>query len=84
MGGKEAAVQIRRSGVLTPFIAFTANVMKYQVDAYKSIGFDRIIEKPIAQSSLYDTLNQYLKKQNGNGEQQKITVLIVAAASQCH
>lgn len=75
MGGREAAECLRKAGVQTPLIAFTANVMKHQVDEYRSIGFAQIVEKPISQAVLYQTLLQYIGQ--GLGSLEHLSVLVV-------
>lgn len=61
MGGKEAASHIRASGIDTPLVAFTANVMKHQVEAYTEMGFCRTVEKPISQTALYQVLAEHFQ-----------------------
>ncbi len=56
MGGKEAASRIRALGITTPLVAFTANVMKHQLQAYADMGFVATVEKPISQTALYQVL----------------------------
>ncbi len=72
MGGIEASKII--AGLLphTPLLAFTANVMKHQIDEYLSLGFSQVVEKPILQDHLYSVLRRYLKQSLKAG-----TVLIV-------
>lgn len=60
MGGEEAALKIRDLNVDTPLIAFTANIMKHQVDQYIENGFNQVVEKPIAHDRLYQVMQQYL------------------------
>lgn len=62
MGGKEAASHIRAGGIETPLVAFTANVMKHQIDAYEAMGFCRTVEKPISQSNLYQVLADFFQR----------------------
>lgn len=63
MGGKEAAKRIRELGVMTPIIAFTANVMKHQLQEYKEAGFSDVVEKPIMQEKVYSVLKHYMATQ---------------------
>lgn len=56
MGGKEAAAKIKDQGVSTPIVAFTANVMKHQLDDYFANGFVDVLEKPITRHRLHATL----------------------------
>jgi signal transduction histidine kinase/AmiR/NasT family two-component response regulator len=57
LNGIEAAAQIRAmedaSGApRTPIIALTANVMRHQIDEYRSAGMDDFVAKPIEASAL--------------------------------
>ena len=61
MGGKEATTIIKEHGVQTPIVAFTANVMKHQMDEYRALGFSAILEKPIDRQKLFNTLETQLK-----------------------
>lgn len=72
MGGREAAVLLREQGVKQPIIAFTANVMKHQIDDYKTIGFSDVVEKPISQEQLYGVLQRFLPSAQSMG-----TVMVV-------
>lgn len=60
MGGLEAAMRIKQAGVSSPLVAFTANVMKHQIDEYKQNGFAAVLEKPIDRSKLYEILQRFL------------------------
>ncbi len=59
MGGIEAAEIITSKGFGMPLIAFTANVMKHQVDAYKNKNFFDVLEKPISRAKLYELLESH-------------------------
>ena len=72
MGGKEAASILRSRGVSLPIVAFTANVMKHQIDDYLNIGFSQVVEKPISQDQLYSVLSSLIKGDDSQG-----TVLVV-------
>jgi signal transduction histidine kinase/DNA-binding response OmpR family regulator len=72
MGGEEAAQKMRKKGIQTPLVAFTANVMKHQVDQYIENGFNQVVEKPISHDQLYTAMQLYLPAQEGIG-----SVLIV-------
>lgn len=56
MDGREAFERIRQTGNTVPVIAFTANVMKHQIDDYYARGFSGVIEKPIIPEKLFKTL----------------------------
>jgi CheY-like chemotaxis protein len=67
MGGEESARLMRERGVNQPIIAFTANVMKHQIEYYTSNGFNYVVEKPIYQDQLYAVMQDYLPNQNNLG-----------------
>jgi signal transduction histidine kinase/DNA-binding response OmpR family regulator len=67
MGGEESARLMREKGVNQPIIAFTANVMKHQVEHYTGNGFNYVVEKPIYQDQLYAVMQDYLPSQNNLG-----------------
>ncbi|MFT7108810.1 MAG: signal transduction histidine kinase/DNA-binding response OmpR family regulator [Psychrobacter glaciei] len=67
MGGEESARLMRERGVHQPIIAFTANVMKHQIDHYTDNGFNHVVEKPIYQDQLYAVMQDYLPSQNNLG-----------------
>jgi signal transduction histidine kinase/CheY-like chemotaxis protein len=60
MDGKTAAKCIKSSGVESPIVAFTANVMTHQLHGYYELGFVDVIEKPINKKKLYALLKQFL------------------------
>ena len=60
MGGKEAAELIKGIAPHTPLVAFTANVMRHQIDDYLLSGFHAVVEKPIEQTHFYDVLRRFL------------------------
>ncbi len=62
MGGEEAAQLIRKSHPDLPLIAFTANVMQHQLDAYIRCGFNSFVSKPINRSEFYRALGSFLNK----------------------
>lgn len=59
MGGVEASREIRRKGIKTPIIAFTANVMRHQLTEYRALGIEDVLEKPISRALLFETLQKY-------------------------
>lgn len=67
MGGEEAAQIMRQKGIQTPLVAFTANVMKHQVDQYIENGFNQVVEKPISHDQLYSVMQTYLQPQKNLG-----------------
>ncbi len=64
MGGKEAAKELRNQNIKTPLIAFTANVMKHQIDEYKQQHFSDVLAKPISREELYRLLTDYITRQH--------------------
>jgi len=67
MGGQQSAIKMRELGLTVPIVAFTANVMKHQVESYLTSGFSTVVEKPISQNQLYRVLLEYLKPQQSAG-----------------
>ena len=72
MGGKDAAQFIHGKQPQLPIVAFTANVMKHQVEEYLSTGFVGVLEKPINQDQLYELLQRHIPQSLSTG-----SVLIV-------
>lgn len=62
MSGHEAAAHMRELGIRSPLIAFTANVMKHQVEEYEKQGFAAVIEKPLVRDRLFNTLKQIVTR----------------------
>ena len=62
MGGQEAVTIMRRQGQSQPIVAFTANVMKHQIETYKSLQFNDVVEKPISRERIHEVLEKYLSK----------------------
>lgn len=60
MSGQEAAKIMRSEGVTAPIVAFTANVMKHQVEEYAKLGFAGVVEKPIIREKFFITLKQLI------------------------
>jgi PAS domain S-box-containing protein len=60
MNGIDATKAIRQQGFRKPIIAFTANVMKEEVEHYKAIGCDGCLGKPVDRPLFYKTLAQYI------------------------
>ncbi|MGZ5818290.1 MAG: ATP-binding protein, partial [Burkholderiaceae bacterium] len=60
MGGLEAIRMLRQVGFMRPIIAFTANVMKEEIDEYHVAGCNGYLSKPIDRSKFYQTLSEYL------------------------
>lgn len=61
MSGQEAAKLMRSEGVTAPIVAFTANVMKHQVEEYAKLGFAGVVEKPIIREKFFTTLKQLIR-----------------------
>ncbi|MFT6905124.1 MAG: PAS domain S-box-containing protein [Oleiphilaceae bacterium] len=60
MNGIEATIAIREQGFQKPIIAFTANMMKEEVEHYKAIGCDGCMGKPVDRPLFYKTLAKYI------------------------
>ncbi|WP_144392719.1 sensor histidine kinase [Pleionea sediminis] len=61
MDGFEATQLMIQSGVKSPIIALSANVMKQDIEKYIKIGCKESLSKPIDRKELYQCLKQYLK-----------------------
>ena len=61
MDGEEATSLLRASGYTGPIIAWTANVIKEDIERYLSSGFTAVLSKPINRQQLYDLLTLYLQ-----------------------
>lgn len=61
MGGQEAAQMMQTEGVSAPIVAFTANVMKHQLEEYVQLGFAGVVEKPIIREKFFVTLKQLIR-----------------------
>lgn len=61
MGGQEAAQIMQTEGVSAPIVAFTANVMKHQLEEYVQLGFAGVVEKPIIRENFFVTLKQLIR-----------------------
>jgi signal transduction histidine kinase/CheY-like chemotaxis protein len=53
---KERASGRRR----TPIVALTANVMEHQLDAYRAVGIDSVVAKPIEAARLFEAIEESL------------------------
>jgi len=60
MDGLEASTQIRQTGVETPIIAFTANIMSNDLELYKNSGMDECLGKPFSSQELWTCLSKFL------------------------
>jgi PAS domain S-box-containing protein len=60
MDGLEAAARIAKTGVTTPIIALTANIMSNDVELYKVSGMSDYIGKPFTSQELWRCLVKYL------------------------
>jgi signal transduction histidine kinase/CheY-like chemotaxis protein/HPt (histidine-containing phosphotransfer) domain-containing protein len=60
MGGLDAIRILRQAGFMRPIVAFTANVMKEEVDQYQIAGCNGYLTKPIDRAKFYQTLAEHL------------------------
>ncbi len=60
MDGVEACKRIKESGVNTPVVALTANVLQKHKDAFFTAGCSGFIEKPIDRKLLHEALKRHL------------------------
>src|SRR4051812_13668851 len=56
MNGLEATMQLRRRGVTTPIVAFTASGSAYQRERCLAAGMDDFLDKPVPREVLATTL----------------------------
>jgi len=61
MDGLEAATLIIASGVQTPIVSMSANIMDRDVELYKNNGIRDFINKPFVSQDLWKCLLQYIK-----------------------
>ncbi len=62
MDGIEATKTLRELGFTMPIIAFTAHVMKEEVDEIFKAGCDGYIPKPIAKAHLLEAMSQTIRR----------------------
>lgn len=60
MDGVEAVKSIRASGITTPIIAVTANVLRDEIEHYFQVGFDGYVAKPFESATLYREMGRFL------------------------
>jgi len=60
MDGLEAASKINESGVKTPIVALTANVMSNDLELYRSVGMSDTLGKPFTANDLWRCLVKFL------------------------
>jgi signal transduction histidine kinase/DNA-binding response OmpR family regulator len=60
MGGEAVLQALRQQASPVPVLAFTANVMKQQVQRYLDIGFNDVLAKPVIRHHLFSILEHYL------------------------
>lgn len=63
MNGVDSVRAIRASGNTKPILAFSANVMKSDVDLYLKAGCNGYLSKPLDRGLFFQTLNKYLGKE---------------------
>ena len=62
MTGLEATAKLKATGVTTPIIALTANVMPEEVKTYLESGIDAVIPKPFDPVRLNDALGRHARQ----------------------
>lgn len=62
ISGQEAMQLLRGSGIMTPVIALTANVMKHEVAGYIEAGFNDHLAKPVSREALIAKLDNYCQR----------------------
>ena len=61
MDGVTATFLMRGAGYGGPIVALTANVMRSDIEQYRSTGCDDVLAKPIDRTKLYGVLSRYLR-----------------------
>jgi CheY-like chemotaxis protein len=61
MDGVTASIELRNKQFNKPIIAFTANVMKGDVEHYLANGMNDFIPKPVDMNLLYRTISKFLQ-----------------------
>ena len=61
MDGVTASIELRNKQFNKPIIAFTANVMKGDVEHYLANGMNNFIPKPVDMNLLYQTISKSLQ-----------------------
>jgi signal transduction histidine kinase/DNA-binding response OmpR family regulator len=61
MDGVTATELIRASGYCGPIVALTANVMRSDIERYRTSGCDDVLGKPIDRAKLYAVLRRHLQ-----------------------
>lgn len=64
MDGVSCFNEIRKVDNQTPIVAFTANVMKEELDKYHQMGFTDTFSKPFTKTKLIQLLNKHLGDSN--------------------
>lgn len=66
--GLQAYKSLREQGCLQPIIALTANAMSHDVEQYRSLGFDGLLQKPLNRQDLIATITKYFTSQKPDAE----------------
>jgi CheY-like chemotaxis protein/HPt (histidine-containing phosphotransfer) domain-containing protein len=62
MDGVAAITLLRQAGYSSPIVALTANVMREDIEKYRSIGCNDVLAKPIDRARFYATLQRHLEQ----------------------
>jgi CheY-like chemotaxis protein len=68
MDGLEAVQRIQKTGVKTPIVAFTANVMSDSLEFYRESGIADTVGKPFTAKELWKCLIKYFPNENSSSE----------------
>lgn len=69
MGGLEATLLMRQSGLDTPIYALTANVMKEDLERHKEAGCDGTVAKPIEKAEFMRVIRRHLSSVESDVDQ---------------
>jgi signal transduction histidine kinase/DNA-binding response OmpR family regulator len=64
MDGVTAVSMMRAAGYGGTIVALTANVMRSDIETYRSSGFDDVLAKPIDRARLHQVLSRHLRSSN--------------------
>jgi CheY-like chemotaxis protein len=72
MDGLEATQKILESGVKTPIVALTANIMSDALELYRASGISDTVGKPFTARELWKLLIKYFRNENNSALKQNL------------